>query len=120
MKKIHIIGIIIVAVSIGVILSTLADAATYAEFAVVENNPGKEFQVVGTLAENSEITYDPKVNVELFTFNMVDNNGIEKKVFFHGAKPQDFERSEQVVVTGKLEDGEFHANKMMFLFAPKY
>ena len=40
MKKIHIIGIIIVAVSIGVILSTLADAATYAEFAVVENNPG--------------------------------------------------------------------------------
>jgi cytochrome c-type biogenesis protein CcmE len=120
MKKIHIIGIIIVAVSIGVILSTLADAATYAEFTVVENNPGKEFQVVGTLAENSNITYDPKVNVELFTFNMVDNNGIEKKVFFHGAKPQDFERSEQVVVTGKLEDGEFHANKILMKCPSKY
>lgn len=120
MKKIHIIGIIIVAASIGVIMSTLADAATYAQFSVVESNPGKEFQVVGKLAENSDITYDPKVNVDMFTFNMVDNNGVEKKVYFHGAKPQDFERSEQVVVTGKMEEGEFHADKILMKCPSKY
>lgn len=120
MKKIHIIAIVIVAVSIGVILSTLTDAATYAEFSQAEKYSGKEFQVVGTLAEDNQIHYDPKVNVDLFTFNMVDNEGIEQKVYFHGSKPQDFERSEQVVVTGKFQDGQFHANKILMKCPSKY
>ncbi len=120
MKKIHIIAIVIVAVSIGVILSTLTDAATYAEFSLAEQHTGKEFQVVGKLAEDNQITYDPKINVELFTFQMVDNKGVEQKVYFHGAKPQDFERSEQVVVTGKFQDGEFHANKILMKCPSKY
>ncbi len=41
MKKSHIIAIIIIAVAIGAILSTVADSSTYASFAMAEDNSGK-------------------------------------------------------------------------------
>lgn len=97
MKKSHIIGIIVIAIAIGAIISTVADAATYADFGIAMQNPGKEFQVVGELNKEKSITYAPKENANQFSFYMVDKSGNEQKVVFAGAKPQDFERSEQVV-----------------------
>ena len=120
MKKSHIIAILVIAVAIGAILSMVADAATYADFASAEQFPGKEFQVVGQLNKDKEISYDPEENANQFSFFMVDNNGLEKEVIFNGAKPQDFERSEQVVITGTLEGDHFQAEKILMKCPSKY
>ncbi|HEV7232059.1 MAG TPA: cytochrome c maturation protein CcmE, partial [Bacteroidia bacterium] len=65
--------------------------------------------------------YDPKQDVNLFTFYMIDNQGVERKVFLHENKPQDFERSEQVVVIGKSRgQDEFDANKILMKCPSKY
>lgn len=120
MKKTHIIGIIVIAVAIGAIISMVADAATYADFALAEKAPGKEFQVVGQLNKEKDIIYAPEKNANEFSFFMIDNAGNERKVIFNGAKPQDFERSEQVVITGSLEGEEFYADKILMKCPSKY
>lgn len=120
MKKTHIVLIIVIAVAVGAIISSIADASTYAQFAVAAQNPTEEYQVVGQLNKEKEIHYAPNENANLFSFYMIDNDGIEEKVYFQGAKPQDFERSDQVVVTGKYKDGAFHADKILMKCPSKY
>jgi cytochrome c-type biogenesis protein CcmE len=120
LKKTHILGIIIIAVAIGAIISTVSDAATYANFEMAYANPGKQFQVVGQLNKERDIVYAPEQNANEFSFFMVDKTGIEQKVVFNGAKPQDFERSEQVVITGTLKGKDFHADKILMKCPSKY
>lgn len=120
MKKIHIILIVIIAVAIGAIISTISDSSTYANFNMAELNPNKEFHVVGMLNKEKEMSYDPHANANMFTFYMMDNDGKEKKVIFNGTKPQDFERSEQIVITGKYTGEEFIASKILMKCPSKY
>lgn len=120
MKKIHIIGIIIIAVCIGVMMTSLSDSSTYATFKEATNNPGEEFHVVGKLNRNKDMIYDPKVNADVFSFYMTDNEGLEKHVILHKNKPQDFERSEQIVLIGKMEGNDFHANEILMKCPSKY
>ena len=120
MKKTHIIGIVVIALAIGAILSTVADSSTYASFDVAQNNPDDEFHVVGQLNKEKEMLYDPQTNANLFSFYVIDNEGKESKVLFKGTKPQDFERSEQIVLTGKYSEGNFIADKILMKCPSKY
>lgn len=120
MKKIHIVGIVVIAVAIGVILTSLKNTATYADFNEAIANPDKEYHVVGKLNKTQPQIYDPKINPDEFTFTLVDNKGIEKRVVLHKSKPQDFERSEQIVIIGKMHGEEFHANDILMKCPSKY
>jgi cytochrome c-type biogenesis protein CcmE len=82
--------------------------------------PGKEFHVAGKLNKVKELSYNPEQNANLFSFYLVDNEGLEKKVLFNGSKPQDFERSESVVITGKMKGEEFIADKILMKCPSKY
>lgn len=120
MKKVHIIGIIIIAVAIGAILTTLNNTSTYASFAEAAQAPDSEFHVVGKFNKDKEAIYDPQVNANLFTFYMTDNKGTEKKVILNKNKPQDFERSEQIVLIGKMRGEEFVASDILMKCPSKY
>lgn len=120
MKKVHIIGIIIIAVAIGVIFVSLKNTSTYADFTEAIENPDREYHVVGKLDKNQPQVYEPQVNPDLFTFNMVDNKGVEKQVVLHKSKPQDFEKSEQIVLIGKMQGDAFHANDILMKCPSKY
>lgn len=120
MKKIHIVGIVVIAVAIGVIFTSLKNTSTYADFTEAVANPDKEFHVVGKLQKAQPLIYDPKTNPDEFIFTLVDNKGIEKRVVLHKSKPQDFERSEQIVIIGKMHGEEFHANDILMKCPSKY
>lgn len=120
MKKTHIVAIVIIAVSIGVILSTIADSSTYASFSTAMASPGTELHVVGVLDKAKEMSYDPEVNANLFRFHMIDKEGNKCEVLFNGSKPQDFERSEQIVLTGKYANDHFEASKILMKCPSKY
>jgi cytochrome c-type biogenesis protein CcmE len=120
MKKAYIIGIVIIAIAIGALISTLGDTNTYADFKQAIANPETEYHVVGKLNKEKSTEYNPVLNTDEFTFYMVDNNGVEGKVVLHKNKPQDFERSEQIVVIGKMEAGAFHANEILMKCPSKY
>jgi cytochrome c-type biogenesis protein CcmE len=121
MKKTHIIGILLIALAIGLIASSLVSTSSYASFNESLKSPDSEFHVVGKLEKDKEMSYNPQQNANLFTFYMLDNQGVERKVFLHENKPQDFEHSEQVVVIGKARGtGEFDANKILMKCPSKY
>jgi len=120
MKTIHIILILIVVVAIAVVVSTLADSNTYADFAQAAKNPDREYHVIGRLNRQKTIEYDPQVNPNRFSFYMFDENGVEKKVIYNNAKPQDFEKSEKVVIVGKMKGDEFVATSMLLKCPSKY
>jgi len=120
MKKIHIIGIILIAVAIGAIMTAVGDASTYVDFASADKNPGKEFHVIGTLNREKEMIYDPQRDPNEFIFYAVDTLGTEKKVILHKSKPQDFEKSEKIVMIGKSSGKEFHAKEVLMKCPSKY
>ena len=120
MKKSHIIAIIIIAVSFGAILSTLADSSTYASFRIAEGHPSKTYHVVGKLNKTMPQEYNPQIDADIFSFFLIDNEGNEKKVILHKSKPQDFEKSEQIVVIGKIENAEFVASDVLMKCPSKY
>lgn len=120
MKKLHIVGIIVIAVAIGVIFVSLKNTSTYADFTEAISNPEKEFHVVGKLDKSQPQIYDPKVNADQFIFTLIDNKGKSEQVVLHKSKPQDFEKSEQIVLIGKMQGNEFHANDILMKCPSKY
>jgi cytochrome c-type biogenesis protein CcmE len=120
MKKTHIIALVFIAISIGVIVSMTGDYSRYETFTSAVENPEKEFHIVGELVKDGEMYYDPLKDPNYFSFFLKDQDGEERKVVFKGTKPQDFERSEQIVLTGKMKGDDFVASKILMKCPSKY
>ncbi len=120
MKKSHIIAIVVIALAIAAIMSTVADSSTYASFRTAMENPESTFHVVGHLNKDMPQDYHPEKDADLFTFYLKDNEGVEKKVILQKAKPQDFDKSEQIVVIGKMKGEEFVAKEILMKCPSKY
>jgi cytochrome c-type biogenesis protein CcmE len=120
MKKTQILILVFIVAAIGVIISLFANTSTYTDFNAAIDNPGKEFHVIGKLVKNKPIVYDTKMDANRFTFYMTDQKGLERMVVYKGAKPQDFEKSEQVVVIGKIENDQFLASSLLLKCPSKY
>lgn len=120
MKKLHIVGIIVIAVAIGVIFTSLQSNASYSDFSEASLNPETEYHVVGKLNKSVPVQYDPKINADECSFLMTDNKGLEKRVVLHKSVPQDMEKSEQIVLIGKMKGQEFHANEILMKCPSKY
>ena len=120
MKTIHIVIILVLVIAIGVVISTLTDSSTYSNFTVAAEHPGKEYHVIGTLSPDKPLGYDAKNNPNEFSFFMCDENGLEKQVIYHNAKPQDFEKSEKVVLIGSMKGEVFEAKSLLLKCPSKY
>ena len=120
MKKTNIILLVVIAVSIGVIVTLVGDFSTYETFATAREKEGKEYHVIGVLDTAQVMTYDPLKDANFFSFFMKDKTGETHKVVFYGTKPTDFEKAEQIVLTGRMQGGEFHCNKILMKCPSKY
>ena len=120
MKKIHIVGLILIAVAIGIIVSMSSDYTQYQTFSSAKGESNKDFQIVGHLMKGKEMTYDPVKDPNYFAFYVQDKKGDVCKVVFNGTKPQDFERSEQIVLTGKMSGEEFQCSNILMKCPSKY
>ncbi|ELR71450.1 Cytochrome c-type biogenesis protein CcmE, heme chaperone [Fulvivirga imtechensis AK7] len=127
MKTSHIIGIIIIAVAIGIIISTAGDASSYVTFdqayAMASNGNGNSIHVVGELKKDHQgqvVGISPTADKLSFTFLMVDENNKEQQVFYNEPMPPDFQRSEKVVVIGSYHDDLFVADKILMKCPSKY
>lgn len=119
MKKSSILLIIVIAIAIAMILVIYTDSSTYSTFTEAKEKQ-TELYVVGVLNKEKELMYDPVKDANLFSFYMYDSDSTECQVVFNGAKPQDIERSEQIVLTGKMENNVFHASKILMKCPSKY
>ena len=127
MKKSHIIGIVVIAMAIGIILTTAGDASSYVTFEEAKRRESdgdmSKIHVVGKLKKSltDQVTGIVPMDDQLsFTFVMLDENESEQKVFHPNPIPQDFDRSEQVVVVGSYRKDIFVADKILLKCPSKY
>ena len=78
----------------------------------------KKIQVKGTVVLDKETIYDAQKNQ--FVFFLKDDSGTEMKVMYAGAKPNNFELAEAVVVKGRCIDGVFQASDILTKCPSKY
>lgn len=129
MKKAHILGILVIAVAIAVIMSTAVDASTYVTFKkaaeMAADGESTKVHVVGKLKKDTGgqiigMEYQPQIDPNHFSFLLVDENNEERQVVYSSPKPQDFERSEQIVIIGSMQNNQFVADKIVMKCPSKY
>lgn len=126
MKKTHIIGIVVIAIAIAIIFSTAGDAGTYVTFEEAKKISDKKVEklvhVVGELPKNAngDILGLDESDKLSFTFELIDEEQNACKVYYNEPKPVDFERSEKVVVVGKMSGEVFVAEKILMKCPSKY
>lgn len=119
MNKTIIAAIILIAGAIGIFIYASDEVSTYGTFAEAEAN-AERMKVVGTLSKDKEMIYDPVKDPNYFSFYMKDQEGREEKVVLLTEKPQDFELSEQIVLTGQMGENGFVATDMLMKCPSKY
>src|SRR5674476_211671 len=120
MKRIHIVIIIVIIVAIGIVITTLVSSSTYANFSTAKKHSGSAYQVIGTLNMHKPIVYDARKDANSFTFFMKDQDSNEMKVVYSGTKPKDFEKCDQVVISGSATDSVFYAKTLLLKCPSKY
>jgi cytochrome c-type biogenesis protein CcmE len=131
MKLSHIIGLIVIAIAVSMILSTVGDASVYVAFSdarsLAKEGKSSAVHVVGELPKGADgkptgMRYDPKIDPNLFSFMMTDSLNNSELVIYNQPKPADIDKSEKVVVVGKmnLEKNCFEADQILLKCPSKY
>ena len=120
MKKTHMTALILVVVAIILLVMSTKDLSTFSTFSKAELS-GSRVKIAGQLSKTDLMVYNPEKDPNYFSFFLIDNTNEKRKVIVREPKRRDFERSEQIVVTGKMNDsGEFEATEMLLKCPSKY
>lgn len=119
MKKSHLLAIVVVAAAIGILISASKDVTTYANFSQAAQSDDK-VKLVGQLVKERPVEYDPEKDPNFLAFYLKDEAGEIRRVELLAAKPQDFERSESIVLTGSMKGEVFAASDMLLKCPSKY
>lgn len=119
MKNKYIFGGIIVAVFLFLMiyLLTQSNIQYESDFAKVMT---KDKTVKATGSWVKEKNYELNKENKTFTFYMADQSGTQMKVVYEGTIPNNFESAVSVVVTGKYQNGYFHAKDILTKCPSKY
>ncbi|HEU5147231.1 MAG TPA: cytochrome c maturation protein CcmE [Chryseosolibacter sp.] len=127
MKKSHILIIVVIAAAIGILVSTAGDASTYVGFgeayAMATAGNKKDIHVVGELTKDEAgnvVGIETGADKVSFSFMLVDESGRKQRVEYNEPMPQDFTKSEKVVVIGRYEGEVFQASKILLKCPSKY
>ena len=119
MKKVYIIVALMMAAAFSLFVMAKDDLSTYATIAEAANS-GDRVKIAGQLAKDMEMIYDPMEDPNMFTFYIRDEHDATQKVILLQPKPQDFELSEQVVLTGRMQEDVFVATDVLMKCPSKY
>jgi hypothetical protein len=119
MKKSHIAALILIGIAIAVLISSMVDVTAYETIASAKQKEGKTVTVIAKL-DKSTVQYNPAVNPNYLTFEATDTLGERMKVAYYYEKPYDMEKSERIVLKGKMENGTFqiHDQKGILIKCP--
>lgn len=116
MKVSAILALVVVAIAGSIIFTSVSGQSRYSDFNDAFKSPGEKITVIGKLNRDKQMVDLPN-HME---FYVVDENKRECKVIYHKTKPQDFERSEKIVMTGQAHGNTFVANELLLKCPSKY
>lgn len=120
MKTSSIVLLVLIAVAIGVIVSSFGSFSTYETFSSAAMHPGRQYRVMGLMDKKMPSEYDPTKDPNHFFFYVKDKNGDERQVIFNNSKPTDIEKSEQLVMTGYMDGEKFRCQNIQMKCPSKY
>lgn len=120
MKKTHIVLLIAIAVAIVGLLSMSYDFSTYDTIASAKLKQGKFVHIIAKLDKTVPIDYDPAKNPNYLSFTAKDSLGAVATVIYHNTKPTELEKSERVVLKGKMQGNVFECSEILLKCPSKY
>jgi cytochrome c-type biogenesis protein CcmE len=120
MKKTHIIILIGIAGLIAGLISFSADFSTYDTIGSAKNKQGKFVHLIAKLDKSQPVDYDPIKNPNYVSFYAIDSLGGQTKVIYHNSKPADLEKSERLVLKGKMQQDHFECKDILLKCPSKY
>jgi len=123
MKTSHILILVVIAVAIGILISTMSDLSTYDTIDSAKAKPGKFLHLIAKLdtTNGKSIQYDALVNPNYLSFHIVDSlGGSSKVVYMKGKPPTDMQKSERMVLKGKMTDSAFLCEDILIKCPSKY
>ena len=120
MKNKYMFGGIIIVVFLGLMsyLFTQTNVRYQEDFSKIESTKGRTVKAAGAWVKEKNYSVDKEKNI--FSFFVKDNDGREMKVVYEGTIPNNFEISTSVVITGRYENGYFHADEILTKCPSKY
>lgn len=128
-KKTHLAIIGVIAIAVFILMSTASDASTYVTFREAreraDDGNAAKVHVVGRIPRDAQgqptgLLYDPVIDPNHFEFTLVDTLQNSQRVVYYNPKPQDFDRSEQIVITGAMKGDTFVADQILLKCPSKY
>lgn len=120
MKKTHIILLLGIAALIAGLISFSADFSTYDTIGSAKEKQGKFVHIIAKLDKTQPVEYDAVKNPNYLTFYAVDSLGGKTKVVFHNSMPADLEKSERLVMKGKMGNEHFECSDILLKCPSKY
>jgi cytochrome c-type biogenesis protein CcmE len=119
MKKTYLLALIMVIVATALVLTAGGEVAPYANFEKAAET-GESVKLVGSLVKDKPMVFEPLKDPNKFSFFLEDQQGNEREVILLKGKPQDFEMSESIVLTGRMDGEKFIAKDIQLKCPSKY
>ena len=120
MKKTHIIILVGIAALIVGLLAYSVDFSTYDTVNSAKQKKGKYVHLIAKLDQSQPIEYDPINNPNYLAFYAIDSLGGQTKVVYRNSKPTDLEKSERIVMKGKMQADHFECQEILLKCPSKY
>ena len=120
MKTTHIIILVLIAACIVVLISYTGDLTTYETISSAKQKEGKFVNLIAKVDKQQPIEYDAVKNPNYLTFTAKDTLGSTIKVIYHNNKPTDMEKSERIVLKGRVQGDHFECKDILLKCPSKY
>lgn len=120
MNKLSIVLLVLIAAAIVVLISYTGDLTTYETIASAKQKPGKFVNLIAKIDHAYPMEYDAIKNPNYLSFVAIDSLGNNIKVVYHNNKPTDMEKSERLVLKGKVQGDYFDCKDILMKCPSKY
>jgi cytochrome c-type biogenesis protein CcmE len=111
---------VFIAAAIVVLISYTGDLTTYETIASAKEKEGKFVNLIVKMDKLQPIEYDAVKNPNYLSFFAVDTLGNNIKVVYHNNKPTDMEKSERIVLKGRVQGDHFECKDILLKCPSKY
>jgi cytochrome c-type biogenesis protein CcmE len=120
MKRTHIFALLGIAILIVTLISFATDFSTYDSIVSAKAKQGKFVHIIAKMDKTQPVEYDAIKNPNYLSFYAVDSLGGQTKVVYHNSKPADLEKSERLVMKGKMQLDHFECSDILLKCPSKY
>ena len=120
MKRINIIILVAIAIGIGTLISMSAHFSTYDTINSAREKQGKFVHLIASVDKTVPFDYDPAKNPNYLGFTAIDSLGEKTKVVYRNTKPTDLEKSDRIVLKGRMQGDVFECSEILLKCPSKY